>query len=105
MNENENYVRISVEEYFKLRQQAESNSWLMAEITKLRADLNENCKLLREPTVNDVIIKYVRYYPKVPEQCGCDSENGCYTYCNKSSRGCFPVWVIEFEPLEVKADV
>lgn len=61
-------------------------------------------KLLRKPIVDDVIMRYIRYYPKTPEWCGCDNESGCYTYCNKDSRGCFPVWVMKFEPLEVNTD-
>ena len=60
-----------------------------------------NGKLHRKPVIEDIIERTVRYYPKVPEFCGCDSDNGCYTYCNKGGKGSFPVWVIEFEKLRI----
>lgn len=59
-----------------------------------------NGRLHRKPTITDVKEATVRYYPKVPEYCGCDSDGGCYTYCKKGERGSFPVWVIEFEGLK-----
>ena len=58
-----------------------------------------NGKLHRKPTIDDVIERTVRWYPKVPEFCDIDSDNGCYSYCKKGERGSFPVWVIEFEQL------
>lgn len=65
--------------------------------------IEEHCndRLHRKPTIKDVIERTVRWYPRVPEFCGVDAEGGCYTYCNKEERGSFPVWVIEFEELEI----
>jgi len=58
---------------------------------------------MRKPTFEDIKEATVRYYPRVPDFCGCDSESGgCYTYCKEGERGSFPVWVIEFEELEVE---
>lgn len=54
----------------------------------------------RKPIIDDIIERTVRWYPRVPEGCGCDSEGGCYSYCNRNERGSFPVWVIEFEELK-----
>lgn len=55
--------------------------------------------LYREPTVEDVLERSVRWYPAVPEFCDFDVDGGCYTYCKKGGKGSFPVWVIEFETL------
>ena len=60
-----------------------------------------NGRLHKEPTIEDITERTVRYYPVVPEFCGYDGDNGCYTYCKKGERGSFPVWVIEFEKLRV----
>ena len=53
----------------------------------------------RLPTEEDIALRYVKYYPTLPDYCGSDQESG-YTYCNKDARGCFPVWVISFEDLK-----
>ena len=58
-----------------------------------------NGDLLRRPTEEDVFMRYVKYFPRLPDYCGYESTEGGYTYCNKEMRGCFPVWVIRFEDL------
>lgn len=65
--------------------------------------MEEYCgnQLHRHPTPKDVKERAVRYYPVIPEFCGCDDEGGCYTFCKKGERGSFPVWVIEFEQLKI----
>lgn len=58
------------------------------------------CKIFhRKPTIEDIRERTVRYFPRVPENCGYDGDGGCYTYCKVGERGSFPVWVIEFERL------
>lgn len=64
-------------------------------------DKERNSNVLREPKIDDIAERFVKYFVKIPEYCGCDGEGGCYTYCNKELRGCFPVWVISFEDLKV----
>ena len=59
-----------------------------------------NGTLLRKPTISDIKERTVRWYPKIPEDCGYDGEGGCYSYCNREERGSFPVWIIEFEELK-----
>lgn len=67
----------------------------------------ENAHILetarRKPTIEDVTERTVRWYPRVPDWCSYDGDedNGCYSYCRSGERGSFPVWVIEFELLEV----
>ncbi len=56
----------------------------------------------RKPTIEDITERAVRWYPRVPEWCDYDGDGGCYTYCKKGERGSFPVWVIEFERIEVE---
>lgn len=58
-----------------------------------------NGRFHRTPTIADIKERTVRWYPKVPEFCGVDSEGGCYSYCKREERGSFPVWVIEFDDL------
>lgn len=51
---------------------------------------------MRKPGENDVYLRWVKYYVRVPDWCGHDNDGGgCYTYCNSHDRGAFPVWVIE----------
>lgn len=59
---------------------------------------------LREPTVEDIEERTVRYYVRVPENCGYDVEGGCYSFCNKGDRGSFPVWTIDFSSLRQVID-
>lgn len=47
----------------------------------------------RTPTEDDFRQAHVRYFVRVPEQCGLDTDGGCYSYCAESERGSFPVWV------------
>jgi hypothetical protein len=54
---------------------------------------------LREPTVEDIKQRQVKYFIRVPDYCAYDTEGGCYTYCSEHAKGSFPVWVIEFEDL------
>jgi hypothetical protein len=58
--------------------------------------------LLRKPTTDDIFQRHVRWYIRAPEWCGFDDDGkGCYTYCKAGQKGSFPVWVIEFEKLQV----
>lgn len=52
-------------------------------------------KPLRKPTLDDVIMRHVRYYVKAPEFVDWDGD--VYMYCPANQRGSFPVWVIEFD--------
>lgn len=67
----------------------------------------ESCirKLLRKPTIDDVIRRQVKYFPRTPDYCGYDDlDRGCYTFCNRDARGSFPVWVIEFANVAATTD-
>lgn len=57
------------------------------ELFKSEVDLN----------IEDKYERWCKYYVKVPDWCGYDGDEGCYTYCSKGERGAFPVWVIEFK--------
>ncbi len=50
-------------------------------------------------TVGDVYERQVKYYVKVPDFCGFDDDcdTGCYTFCNKDSRGSFTAWVVDVD--------
>lgn len=43
----------------------------------------------REPTIEDITERTVRWYPKVPEWCGYDGDGGCYSYCNRKEEEVF----------------
>ena len=61
--------------------------------------LDEN--QLRKPTVDDVKEGFVAF------RFGVDSNawpDGCYTFVQKGDPGSFPVWIIDFESLEVLGD-
>jgi hypothetical protein len=61
---------------------------------------NSGGDLLREPTVDDIVHRHVKWYVKAPDWCGYDDGGeGCYTYCAEGLRGSFPVWVIAFDKL------
>ena len=60
-------------------------------------NFKENGEELDPIIFNTIKQKYVRYYVKVPMECGHDTEGGCYTYCEKGTRGSFPVWNIRLE--------
>lgn len=53
---------------------------------------------LRLPQEGDVIRATVKYFINPPDYCESDRE-GLYTFCQKGTRGSFPVWVIEFDNL------
>lgn len=49
----------------------------------------------RNPTMDDIELKWVRWYIRAPESCGDEDDGcGCYSYCDKEERGAFPVYVI-----------
>ena len=54
---------------------------------------------LREPKLEDIVQRSVRWYVRSPYWCDYEGE-GIYSYCMKGERGSFPVWVIEFEKLK-----
>lgn len=54
---------------------------------------------LRMPTVEDVEDRTVKYFVRVPENCGYNTDGGCYTYCDKGERGSFSVWLIDLSKL------
>ena len=72
-----------------------------AAIDCFQRELNDShAPLYKVPTPGDVEHSIVRYYPKTPDWCGWDGdEGGCYTYCPKGTRGSFPVWVINVRRL------
>lgn len=71
------------------------------EVLKEEYDFNFDDGLYREPTEDDFTEDYVRWYVRVPEWCGYDgdSSKGCYSFCDKSEKGSFPVWRCELSKL------
>lgn len=69
------------------------------EILKDVYDYNFSDGLYREPTESDFTEDYIRWYVRVPEWCGYDGDNGCYSFCGKSEKGGFPVWRCELSKL------
>lgn len=56
----------------------------------------------RKPTMDDIVERRVKYYVRVPDWCGHDSDGGgCYTFCGEADRRSFPVWVINLEELRI----
>lgn len=90
---------------------AHANKYTKEEVVELCIQENDfmfegkswyNKNPLREPTINDIRKRSVRWYPRVPGFCDYDGGGGgCYTYCKKGEHGSFPVWVIEFEKLKI----
>lgn len=57
--------------------------------------------LYRKPTVKDIQEDFVKYYVKCPSFCGYDADGGgCYTFTEETSKGSFPVWVIDISKLK-----
>lgn len=71
---------------------------MLSEMDYLSMNDNETSEY-RLPSIVDIDERYIRYYIKVPDFCDYDRDGGCYTYCNKDSKGCFPVYVISLEKL------
>lgn len=72
------------------------------EILKEEYDYNFDDDLYREPTEDDFIEDYVRWYVRIPEWCSYDvgdSSRGCYSFCGKTEKGSFPVWRCELSKL------
>ena len=55
---------------------------------------------LRKPTIADVKERQVKWFVNAPDYCGFESDGGCYTFCEETAKGSFPVYVIEFDTLK-----
>ena len=71
-----------------------------AEAIELFCSEHEPC-YYREPKESDIEERYVRWYIRVPDFCGYDSDgtNGCYSYASAGTRGSFKVWVFNLSKL------
>jgi hypothetical protein len=54
---------------------------------------------VREITAEDIQERFVRFFIHAPEGLNQEFPDGCYSYCSKFNKGCFPVWVIDLAAL------